>query len=236
MHIQTGRADAVPLSVRVDAFRDLCASYDPLLKPGAAPVDEEDRAALETFARLFDVPTDPDVSDGDLWRQVRPLLAQQFEAERAGAPPSAPTGKVFLPSNQGAAEAKGLAAPAPPLALLVVEDDPDLSASIVEALTDAGHLVVATASTAAGAAVLAGQHAIDFAILDVELDGADDGVALARDLYARWNLKALFISGGPNAHLVELDVALGFVGKPFTAAELLAAVTLASGLISRRAA
>ena len=234
MHIQTGRADAVPLSVRVDAFRDLCASYDPLLKPGAAPVDEEDRAALETFARLFDVPTDPDVSDGDLWRQVRPL-SRSVRAERAGAPlpphrqgvPSVEPGCGGGEGPRGAGASARLAGGGGRSGSLGLDRG---------GLTDAGHLVVATASTAAGAAVLAGQHAIDFAILDVELDGADDGVALARDLYARWNLKALFISGGPNAHLVELDVALGFVGKPFTAAELLAAVTLASGLISRRAA
>lgn len=121
----------------------------------------------------------------------------------------------------------------PPLALLLVEDDPDLSASMLSVLSDAGHLVVGAVASAAEAATLAALHAIDFAIVDVQLDGADDGVGLAKILHSRWGVRTLFISGGPNDHFVNLDLALGFVGKPFSSAELLAAVTLASRLAAR---
>lgn len=233
MRTSSSRAEAVPYGLRAAAFRDLCDAYDPLLRPGTA-VEAEARETLEAFARLFDLRVEPAMTEADLWRQVRPLLAGQLGADGPAieAPPAA--AKVFLPRAQE--PGRGLAAAAAPLALLVAEDDPDLSAEIVETLSDAGHLVVAAATTARDAATLAAHHAIDFAVVDVELEGGGDGVALAQQLHDRWGLKSLFISGGPNARLVELDVALGFLGKPFSGAELLAAVTLASGLVRRRAA
>ena len=93
---------------------------------------------------------------------------------------------------------------------------------------------VGEAATAEEAAVLAAHHAIDFAIVDVELAGDADGADLAHRLHERWGLKVLFVSGGSNAHLVSLPMALGFVGKPFSVAELLAAVTLSAALLERR--
>lgn len=232
MRTSSNRAEAVPRGLRAAAFRDLCAAYDPLLRAGAV-ADPDARETLEAFARLFDLQVERSMTEAHLWRQVRPLLAGQLGADAPAVEAPAAAAKVFLPHAQE--PIRGLAANAP-LALLVVEDDPDLSAEIVETLSEAGHLVVAAAATARDAATLAAHHTIDFAVVDVELEGGGDGVTLAQQLHDRWGLKSLFISGGPNARLVELDVALGFLGKPFSAAELLAAVTLASGLVRRRAA
>jgi len=81
--------------------------------------------------------------------------------------------------------------------------------------------------------VLVAQHPIAFAIVDVELAGDASGVDFARQLYARWGLRALFMSGAANEGIVSLEMALGFLGKPFSATELLAAVTLAGGLLER---
>jgi CheY-like chemotaxis protein len=234
MRTSTNRAEAVPRGLRAAAFRDLCDAYDPLLRPGAT-ADAGARETLEAFARLFDLRVEPVMSEAVLWRQVRPLLAGQLGADAPAVDAGlAAAAKVFLP--RAPATGTGLADAGAPLALLVAEDDPDLSAGIVETLGEAGHLVVAAAATARDAATLAAHHAIDFAVVDVELEGGGDGVALAQQLHDRWGLKSLFISGGPNARLVELDLALGFLGKPFSAAELLAAVTLASGLVRRRVA
>jgi CheY-like chemotaxis protein len=227
------RADAVPHSLRTAAFRELCDAYDPLLRPGTAP-DPDAREALEAFARLFDLEVETTMTEADLWRQVRPRLAGQFDGQGSALERPAAPAKVFLPRSGTAM--RGLADPDAPLALLVVEDDPDLSAEIVETLSEAGHLVVAVAASVRDAAVLATHHAIDFAVVDVELEDGGDGVTLAQQLQDHWGLKSLFISGGPNARLVELDLALGFLGKPFSSAELLAAVTLAAGLVRRRAA
>lgn len=226
-----------PLSPQVqqDAFRDLCAAYDGFLEPRAEPMPEDARLELMTYARVLDIPLEDGTDGGDVWRQVRPLLAMQMAPRNdAGAEEGGlAAGKVFLPANGGRESGDGLADAGAPLSLLVVEDDPDLSAAIIEALSDAGHMVAAAAATAEDAAALAAHHAIDFAIVDVELAGDADGVALAHRLHDQWGHRVLFVSGGPNEHLVDLPMALGFVGKPFSAAELLAAVTLSAALLQR---
>jgi CheY-like chemotaxis protein len=238
--MSTHATPRAPLSPQVqqDAFRDLCAAYDSFLGPHAESMPEHARLELITYARVFDLSVDDDAPGRDVWRQVRPVLAGHVESERGGdmreAP--APEGRVFLPVSTAMAGDQALDDEPEPLALLLVEDDPDLSAAMMEALTEAGHMVVAAAATAEDAAALAAHHAIDFAIVDVELAGPADGVELARRLHDRWGLQVLFVSGGANEHLVSLPMALGFVGKPFSSAELLAAVTLGAGLLRRRQA
>ena len=238
MHTHSSRRPELSPQLRQDAFRDLCAVYDRFLDPRAEPMPENARLDMITYAQVLDLPVDHAWDGGDVWRQVRPLLAMKVgpHAGLAHDEGGEPTGKVFLPGSGRREGRESLAEPLAPLSLLVVEDDPDLSAAIVEALTDAGHLVVAAAATAEEAAVLAAHHAIDFAIVDVELAGDADGADLAHRLHERWGLKVLFVSGGSNAHLVSLPMALGFVGKPFSVAELLAAVTLSAALLERRSA
>lgn len=232
MDTQSPRPVRVPVHVRRNAFLDLCAEYDPLLKPGAR-ADEDARAALADFARIFDLAIEATATAGDIWRQVRPLLvADMGEGDGTMHGEGGMAGRVFLPAraaHTGGSFQDGAA----PLCLLVVEDDPELAAAVVETLTDAGHYVVAMATTAEQAASLAALHAIDFAIVDVELEGPATGVELACQLYENWGVRALFVSGGPNEHLVDHHAALGFVGKPFNSAELLAAVTMASALLRR---
>jgi CheY-like chemotaxis protein len=238
MHTRSNPRPALCPQMRQDAFRDLCAVYDRFLDPRAEPMPENARLDVITYAQVLDVPVDHASDGGEVWRQVRPVLAMQMgpHADLLHDEGGEPTGKVFLPGSGRRAGLEGLAEPLAPLSLLVVEDDLDLSAAIVEALTEAGHLVAAATPTAEEAAALAAHHAIDFAIVDVELAGEADGVALAQRLHDRWGHKVLFVSGGPNAHLVGLPMALGFLGKPFSAAELLAAVTLSAALLRRGAA
>jgi len=230
MSAPTTDAQGVPGQLREDAFRELCATYDPLLKPDAAQGGAAAREALEAFGLIFDLTFDDSQTEGDIWRQVRPRLARQMgealpdaSADVAGER----AGKVFLPSRPDA-PAQAFSEAAAPLALLLVEDDPDLAAAVVEALSDAGHSVVGVAAAANQAGSIAALHAIDIAIIDVELEGGSDGVELARSLYERWGLRSLFVSGSANEALVDLPFALGFVGKPFSGAELLAALTMAA--------
>jgi len=238
MHIPSRRRSELSPQLRREAFRDLCAVYDRFLDPQAEPMPENARRDMITYAQVLDLPIDDAWDGGDVWRQVRPLLAVNAGpyADMVRDDGGEPTGKVFLPGSGRPEGRESLAEPLSPLSLLVVEDDPDLSEAIVEALTDAGHMVVAAAATAEAAAALAAHHAIDFAIVDVELAGETDGVELAHQLHDRWGHNVLFVSGGPNAHLVSLPMALGFLGKPFSVAELLAVVTLSAALLKRRRA
>lgn len=224
---------------RHQAFVDLCRAYDVLLEPGSAPPSAAAWTDLAAFAKVLDLESGlEDASAAEIWRQVRPRLAQEFGSTGQDHGSTAPLGfqaKVFLPAARGDADAtSSLEGEAAGLNLLLVEDDTDLAAAIMEALTEGGHRVVAHAATAQGAIGQAALHVLDLAIVDVSLADGASGVEVAKTLRDRWDVPVLFLSGGRNEHLVQFDSAVGFLGKPFTGAELLAALTLATPLLGRR--
>jgi CheY-like chemotaxis protein len=218
---------------------DLCRAYDGLLEPGGAPFSAAAHADLATFAKVLDLDLDLEgASAAEIWRQVRPQLAQEFSSTPRDPGSTAPTGfqpKVFLPAARGDPDrALPLEEATGGLNLLLVEDDPDLSAAIMDALTEGGHRVVAHAATAQRAIGQAALHLLDLAIVDVSLADGSSGVEVAKSLRNRWGVPVLFLSGGRNEHLVQFDTAVGFLGKPFAGSELLAAITLATPLLDRR--
>lgn len=107
----------------------------------------------------------------------------------------------------------GHASPAP-LAVLVVEDDPEMAASLVGRLLDAGHFIVGPAPNAAMGELLAGQVAIDVALIDTSTTGIGGAADLARGLMSRWPLRSVLLIGydegalrdlGGEATLVRVD-------------------------------
>ena len=114
-------------------------------------------------------------------------------------------------------------APPRPARLILLDDDPDVRASIGDVLGSAGHLVTAYAS---GEDVLADadRHA-DAAVLiaDVMLGGPLDGIAVAEALKARIDgLKVIYITGYFAANRMSgLRPQDRFLRKPFGIAELL---------------
>lgn len=217
---------------------DLCRTYDALLEPGSEPPSASARTDLAAFAKVLDLdPALEDASAAEIWRQVRPRLAQEFGSMRQDHGSTAPLGfraKVFLPAARGEGGAmSSLQRAEGGLNLLLAEDDSELATAIMEALTEGGHRVVAHAATAQGAIGQAALHALDLAIVDVNLADGGSGVEVAKALRDRWAVPTLFLSGGRNEHLVQFDSAVGFLGKPFTGSELLAALTLAAPLLDR---
>ena len=221
-------------NVQSEAFRDLCDRFDGLLS------DEPPRPGwdrdLAAFARLFDLEV-AGLTPAQIWRRVRTLIVRELDGVHPlpGELPLTPAvrAKIFLPAASRAEAAGGRDS----RVLLVVEDDPELAAALVELLCEAGHHVIGPAASAEAASVLAAQHPIDLGIVDVQLDGVVDGVSLANQLRTRWGVPVLFLSGcADNEALIASEAAIGFLGKPFKAHELLAAVTLGTGMLGRRAA
>jgi DNA-binding response OmpR family regulator len=114
-------------------------------------------------------------------------------------------------------------APPRPARLILLDDDPDVRASIGDVLGSAGHQVaaygsaedvLADADSHAGAALL---------IADLMLDGPLDGMAVAEALRARIDgLKVLYITGHfPTTLMSGLRPQDRFLRKPFGIAELL---------------
>ncbi len=110
------------------------------------------------------------------------------------------------------------------LTVLVVEDDPDMAQDLTAVLVEAGHDVVGPFHSAEAAEVAAALHAIDVALLDINLSGAGDGGSLGRNLKARWGLKVVFLSGDVAAAASHADIAETMIIKPYRGADVLDAL------------
>lgn len=174
--------------------------YDALL---AAPgtITAEDATDLVALAGIFDLDTDR--SPQDLWPDVRAVLTAQS--------PRVVESSAF----SGAAES---------LTVLVVEDDPEMAEDLTALLVDAGHDVVGPFHSAEAAEVAAGLHAIDVALLDINLSGPVDGGTLGRSLKARWGLRVIFLSGDVSAAASHADIAETMIIKPYRGADVLGAL------------
>jgi len=104
--------------------------------------------------------------------------------------------------------------------ILLVEDDDVIAGLVHELLELAGYDVVRAAGAGEALAACSNGARFDLLVTDVVLPGAD-GPALAGELQKRHpTLRVLFTSG----HAADLRP---FLQKPFTAAELTAAVSAA---------
>ncbi|WP_332661065.1 response regulator [Brevundimonas sp.] len=189
----------------------LRAKYDGLLADPPAPPGDEALTELVGMAGIFDL----DVSRpaAELWRDLRAVLARQ------GGPT---TGALNAVPAHG------------PLTLMVVEDDPDMASDLTEMLAGAGHGVVGPFSDAAAARTAAGLHAVDLALLDINLAGDGDGVDLARTLTQTWGVPVIFLTGNVEAAARHVRLATALVLKPYGARDVLDAIarTVASGAVA----
>ncbi|HEY8618106.1 response regulator [Phenylobacterium sp.] len=118
--------------------------------------------------------------------------------------------------------------------VLVVEDEPMIAASIEWELLDAGYDVLGPASSVAEAERLAAEHRPDLALVDINLAGHDEGVALARDLKARLGVPSVFVTGQLAQARQASDAALGVLTKPFHFDALVETVPVAAALARGR--
>jgi two-component system cell cycle sensor histidine kinase/response regulator CckA len=152
------------------------------------------------------------------------------------APGSGTTFRIYLPEvERDAPLVRATPAPRPPPAmrsagatLLVVEDDGQLRGIMARALSDAGYRVIAAGSGAEALRAAEGHSGeIDLLLTDVVMPGMNGRELADRIAAARPATPALFLSGytddilGPQGVLAP---GIQLLQKPFTSAELLAAV------------
>ena len=109
--------------------------------------------------------------------------------------------------------------------LVVVDDEPDLRATVQEYLVRHGY-VVSAAADGAGLRELLSRRPVDLAILDIALPG-EDGLSLARFLRGQGPVGIIMLTA--SAAIVDRVVGLevgadDYVAKPFEPRELLARV------------
>lgn len=99
------------------------------------------------------------------------------------------------------------------LKVLVLEDNPLVAMHLEEMLAEAGCEVVATIDTVGGALEFIRSHAVDAAVLDVNLKG-EKVFGVAEDLMAR-NVPFVFSSGYGERFLPPQFDAAPHLSKPF---------------------
>lgn len=116
--------------------------------------------------------------------------------------------------------------------ILLVEDDPILALIAASMLEDEGHEIIGPAYGDEQALALADSQSIDIALVDINLAGHDEGVALARTLRKRYGIASMFVSGQTEAARNNTDAALGLLRKPYEPSDLGRCVAIAEALIS----
>jgi DNA-binding response OmpR family regulator len=116
--------------------------------------------------------------------------------------------------------------------ILIVEDDPVLGYTAMATLEAEGHDVIGPALNVREALQWAESEQFDLAMVDVNLDGNDEGVDLARTLRGQFGVPAIFVSAQTSVARANQDAALGLLRKPFEPQDLVDAVLVGGCLMN----
>jgi CheY-like chemotaxis protein len=127
------------------------------------------------------------------------------------------------------AAADGSAVEAPVLRLLVVDDDPEVRATVAQMLSEVGHSVDSVSNGRSALAAI-GNERFDLVVTDYAMPEMSGAELIGEVRKVRPELPFLVVSGFADSdELIRSCPDTTRIGKPFTAAELLAAVTKAVG-------
>lgn len=116
--------------------------------------------------------------------------------------------------------------------VLVAEDDLFLSMELVQSVEEAGHSPIAAVASAARGLCAVAAHGADLALVDINLaDGRKAGLHLAERLHEDHGVETIFVSGQEEMELALREIALGFIGKPYTREDIQSALSIAERLL-----
>jgi two-component system, response regulator PdtaR len=109
--------------------------------------------------------------------------------------------------------------------VLVVEDEPLVLADAVAIIEDAGYEVIEAQNADDAIAILHSRSDIRVVFTDIEMPGSMDGLKLARVVREKWPPVELIVTSGRRAlSSGDLPARGTFIGKPYTAKEVIDAV------------
>ena len=111
----------------------------------------------------------------------------------------------------------------PARTLLIVEDEILAAMAIKGELEDAGYIVMDLTTRHREAASAARECKPDLALVNIELQGRDSGIALAEELKTM-GVPVLFISGQTSRARSAQTVAIASMPKPYSASDMVMAV------------
>lgn len=109
--------------------------------------------------------------------------------------------------------------------VLIVEDEPFTAMALEMELEAAGHRVLGPAPTVREAERLVAALHPDVALVDINLQGGGDAVAMARKLTAG-GVRTLFTSGQIATARANADAAWGLIAKPYDPQTVIKAIVL----------
>jgi DNA-binding LytR/AlgR family response regulator len=114
--------------------------------------------------------------------------------------------------------------------ILIVEDEPIIAADIASILLNNGYTIAGKANSAERALQSIKATTPDLMLLDIKIEGATDGIMLAREIKAKYTLPHIFLTSYYDqqtlAHASE-TLPAGYIVKPFDERDLLINVGLA---------
>ncbi|HMR31046.1 MAG TPA: response regulator [Geminicoccaceae bacterium] len=117
--------------------------------------------------------------------------------------------------------------------VLIVEDEPFTAMALEMELQGAGHRVLGPAATVGEAEALIVDASPDVALVDINLQGGGDSVALSRRLMAQ-GTKVLFTSGQTATARANRDAAWGLITKPYDPRTVLLSLEVVQNLADGR--
>jgi DNA-binding LytR/AlgR family response regulator len=114
--------------------------------------------------------------------------------------------------------------------LFIVEDEPIIAYDLKLCVEQAGHEIAGMAETAAEALPQIAATSPDLLLLDINIKGAEDGIALARKVAAILPVPFIFITSYYDAQTLERVKGVNpaaYIVKPFKEEEVLANIQLA---------
>jgi CheY-like chemotaxis protein len=108
--------------------------------------------------------------------------------------------------------------------VLVVEDEALIRMSAVHIVEDAGFAAVEACNADEAIRILESRDDIRAVITDVCMSGSMDGWKLAHSIRGRWPPIHLIVTSGLRAPNEKLPLKGRFIGKPYTAAQITAAL------------
>ena len=121
--------------------------------------------------------------------------------------------------------------------ILIVEDEFMTQTLLKNALTDLGYSIAGFAKSAEEAEAILEEGQTDLAMLDINIKGAHDGIWLAQQIRARYNIPYIFLSAYEDPETMNSAVATepeAYLVKPFKAADLYSTIELAMKRYQKR--
>lgn len=117
--------------------------------------------------------------------------------------------------------------------ILVIEDEAIIALDVADIVRNAGHEVVGIAATEKAAIELAKKHSPHLVLADIQLRGADSGIAAVNEIMKSMTVPVIFVTGFPERLLTGKRVEPAFViSKPFDPDLLRAAIAQALHTVS----